>query len=126
MLTNHIGDIRIDRIIEQEFPMFDPADFLPDLTKEMVDPHRHWLEPQCFDPVSGLMTFCMQSYVIRTGTQNILIDTCIGNHKNHPAREHWHQKTDSTYMDALNKAGLTVADIDVVCLLYTSPSPRDA
>ena len=36
MLTNHIGDIRIDRIIEQEFPMFDPADFLPDLTKDCL------------------------------------------------------------------------------------------
>ena len=40
MLCNHIGDIRVDRIIEQEFPMFDPAEFLPQLTKEMVDPHR--------------------------------------------------------------------------------------
>ena len=106
MLTNHIGDIRIDRIIEQEFPMFDPTEFLPELTKEMVDPHRHWLEPKFFDPISGLMTFCMQSYVIRTGTQNILIDTCIGNHKNHPARPSWHLKTDNTYIDALTKAGL--------------------
>ena len=78
MLTNHIGDIRIDRIIEQEFPMFDPADFLPDLTKEMVDPHRHWLEPQCFDPVSGLMTFCMQSYVIDPTGWAIQMDVNIG------------------------------------------------
>ena len=121
MLTNHIGDIRIDRIIEQEFPMFDPAEFLPELTKEMVDPHRSWMEPKCLDPVSGLMTFCMQSYVIRTGTQNVLIDTCIGNHKNHPARPSWHQKTDSTYMNALKAAGLTVNDIDVVMCTHLHP-----
>ena len=121
MLCNHIGDIRVDRIIEQEFPMFDPAEFLPDLTKDMIDPHRSWFEPNCLDPVSGLMTFCMQSYVIRTGKHNILVDTCIGNHKNHPARPPWHQKTDSTYMDALNKAGLTVADIDFVMCTHLHP-----
>ena len=52
MLTNHIGDIRIDRIIEQEFPMFDPAEFLPELTKEMAEataanrsPRQHSSEP---------------------------------------------------------------------------------
>ena len=121
MLMNHIGDIRVDRIIEQEFPMFDPAEFLPELTKEMIDPYRSWLEPKAFDPVSGLMTFCMQSYVIRTGHHNILVDTCIGNHKNHPARPAWHQKTDSTYMDALNKAGLTVDDIDYVMCTHLHP-----
>lgn len=121
MLCNHIGDIRVDRIIEQEFPMFDPAEFLPQLTKEMVDPHRHWFEQMGLDAASGLMTFCMQSYVIRTGKHNILIDTCLGNHKNHPARPAWHQKTDSTYMDALNKAGLTVDDIDFVMCTHLHP-----
>ncbi len=122
MLSSHIGDIRIDRIIEQEFPMFDPAEFLPELTKEMIDPYHSWLEPKAFDPVSGLMTFCMQSYVIRTGHHNILVDTCLGNHKNHPNLSAWHQKTDSTYMDALNKAGLTVDDIDFV--MRTLPASR--
>jgi len=121
MLTQHIGDIRIDRIIEQEVPAFDPSEFLPELTKEMIDPHRHWLEPKGFDPATGLMIFCMQSYVIRTGKHNILVDTCIGNHKNHPNRPHWHQKTDNTYMDALKRSGLTVDDIDFVMCTHLHP-----
>ena len=113
-LFAHIGDIRVDRIIEQEVPAFDPSEFLPDLTQEMLEPHLSWLQPKAFDPKTGLMTFCMQTYLVRTPKHTILVDTCIGNHKNHPNRPHWHQKTDKTYMNALMKAGVNIADIDYV------------
>ena len=32
-LSFAVGDIRIDRILEQNLPGFDPFDFLPTLTK---------------------------------------------------------------------------------------------
>lgn len=121
MLSTHIGDIRIDRIIEQEIPAFDPAEFLPELTPEMIAPHLPWLQPLAFDPATGLMTFCMQTYLVRTPHHTILVDTCIGNHKNHPNRPHWHQKTDATYMHALERAGVSVDDIDFVMCTHLHP-----
>ena len=42
-LTFAVGDFRVDRILEQELPGFDPFEFFPTLTRETLDEHRHWL-----------------------------------------------------------------------------------
>jgi glyoxylase-like metal-dependent hydrolase (beta-lactamase superfamily II) len=55
-----------------------------------------------------------QSYVVRTSHHNILIDTCVGNHKDMPQRPTWHQKTDDNYMQALKAHNLAPKDIDYV------------
>ena len=120
-LTFNVGDMRVDRVIEQELPGFDPFEFFPNLTKEELEEHRAMLEPAALDPESGLLTFAMQSYVVRAGGLTILIDSCIGNDKDRPTRPLWHMKTDTTYMDALKRAGLTVADIDVVMCTHLHP-----
>lgn len=120
-LSFAVGDLRIDRIIEQELPGFDPFQFLPTLTPELLEQNRHWLEPLSLDPATGLFIFPMQSYVIRTGRHTILVDTCVGNHKDRPTRPAWHQKTDTTYMDALARAGLSVEDIDYVMCTHLHP-----
>ncbi len=120
-LTFNVGDMRVDRIIEQELPGFDPFEFFPNLTKEELEEHRAMLEPNALDPKTGLLVFTMQSYVVRAGGLNILIDSCIGNDKNRPTRPLWHMKTDTTYMDALKRAGLTVEDIDVVMCTHLHP-----
>src|SRR5262249_55058060 len=45
---------------------------------------------------------------------NILIDTCVGNHKPRPARPAWHMRTSDQYERNLAATGLTVDDIDYV------------
>jgi hypothetical protein len=100
-LTFNVGEMRVDRVIEQELPGFDPFEFFPNLTKEELEEHRSMLEPNALDPASGLLVFTMQSYVVRVGGLTILIDSCIGNDKDRPTRPLWHMKTDTTYMDAL-------------------------
>jgi len=120
-LTFNVGDMRVDRIIEQEIPGFDPFEFFPNLTKEEFEAQRSMLEPNALDPASGELIFAMQSFVVRAGGKNILIDTCIGNDKDRPTRPNWHMKTDTTYMDALKAAGLTVQDIDFVMCTHLHP-----
>ncbi|MDU6750227.1 MAG: MBL fold metallo-hydrolase, partial [Bradyrhizobium sp.] len=53
------------------------------------------------------------SYVVKTPHHTILIDSCIGNDKPR-ARPVWNMKTDDTYMRALDAAGMSVDDIDIV------------
>ncbi|MEQ8698022.1 MAG: MBL fold metallo-hydrolase [Bauldia litoralis] len=121
-LTFNVGDMRVDRVIEQELPGFDPFEFFPNLTKDELEPHKAMLaKPMALDPVSGLLSFTMQSFVVRAGGLNILIDSCIGNDKDRPTRPLWHMKTDTTYMDALKAAGLGVGDIDVVMCTHLHP-----
>jgi glyoxylase-like metal-dependent hydrolase (beta-lactamase superfamily II) len=108
-----IGDTTIHRIVEQEAPLFEIAQFFPQLTAEMIAPHRHWLEPRYFDP-SGKLVLCIQSYVIVTPHHKILVDACVGNDKERPNRPFWHQMKSDRWQRNLAAAGFAVADFDYV------------
>ena len=120
-LSFAVGDFRVDRILEQNLPFMDPLEFLPTLTRELLEENRHWLEPNALDPATGKLVFPMQSYLVRTGRQIILIDSCVGNHKHRPTRPNWHLKNDTAYMDALAKAGIGVGDVDFVMCTHLHP-----
>ena len=109
-----LGEMTIARVLEFAAPDFPPLDFFPDTVEEDWAPHRAWLQPRAMDPATGNLIFPMQSYLVRTPHHNILIDTCVGNHKERPWRETWHQRSDTTYMDGLARHGLTPDDIDFV------------
>jgi glyoxylase-like metal-dependent hydrolase (beta-lactamase superfamily II) len=109
-----IGDMVIHRIIEMEVGFTPALEFLPGLTPEVLAENRSWMKtPMALDDQDRLV-LCFQSYVVQTGRHNILVDSCVGNDKNRPARPLWHKKTDTAFMDGLKAAGLTVEDIDFV------------
>ena len=108
-----IGDIVIARALEMAMP-FDRRAFFPDVSEEQWAPHLPWLAPNAYDPVTDKLIFPMQSYVVRTSRHTVLIDACVGNHKERPTRPQWHHKTDATYMQALAALGLAPKDIDFV------------
>src|SRR3546814_9779893 len=110
--TFGLGDLTIHRIIEQEEPLLDAHDFLPGLTPEMVAENRFWLEPAALDPATGKLVLCIQSYVVRTPHHTILVDSCVGNHKDRPARPFWHMRSEEHTSRALAAVGLSVEDID--------------
>ena len=109
-----LGDITIQRIIEEETPLFDPLTFLPNLTKEVLEENRAWLEPTAIDPVTGKLILAIQSWVVRTKHHTILVDTCVGNDKDRPNHPFWNRLRGDAYMRGLAALGLTVDDIDIV------------
>jgi len=111
-----IGGVTIARAVEMIMP-FDPATFFPETTAEDWAPHKSWLEPDAMDPATGALLFPVQSYLLRTAHHTILVDACVGNHKDRPNRPLWHQKTDDAYLRAL--AALEVAPEDVDYVLCT-------
>jgi glyoxylase-like metal-dependent hydrolase (beta-lactamase superfamily II) len=113
--TFQVGDMTIHRIIEQEDPLFDPLTFFPTLTPETLAEHRDWLTRMGgLDAATGKLVLCIQSYVVRTPHHTILIDSCVGNDKDRPARPFWHRKTDDRWMRGLAATGLGLGDIDYV------------
>jgi len=108
-----VGDMTIHRIVEKEYGFEGIAQFLPGLTPELLAQNRSWLEPAALDPKTDHAIFCFQSYVVRTPHHTVLIDSCIGNDKTSRYPD-WHRKTDPTWMNALNAAGLGVENIDYV------------
>jgi glyoxylase-like metal-dependent hydrolase (beta-lactamase superfamily II) len=113
-LSFNVGDLTVHRVIEQETTFLPALDMLPQLTPELLAENRNWLrEAGALDDQDTLI-LCFQSYIVRTPHHTILIDSCIGNDKQRPARPKWHMKTDDTYMRGLAAAGVSVADIDFV------------
>jgi glyoxylase-like metal-dependent hydrolase (beta-lactamase superfamily II) len=108
-----IGDFAISRIADFSGPAFDPAEFFPDFDPEVVRANADLLGPRLIDPASGKLVFSFHSFVVKTGRHNILIDACIGNDKERPARPQWHRMR-TPYLDDLAGCGLGVQDIDFV------------
>jgi glyoxylase-like metal-dependent hydrolase (beta-lactamase superfamily II) len=109
-----LKDMTLYPVVEQQGPFFDPMEFFPTLTKEVLEEDRSWLEPTFIEPASGRLVLCVQSFVIKTPRHNILIDSCVGNHKPRPARPFWNMMNSDRFEKGLAAAGLTVNDIDYV------------
>jgi glyoxylase-like metal-dependent hydrolase (beta-lactamase superfamily II) len=109
-----LGEISIERVVEQQTPIFDPLEFFPTLSKELLEENRSWLQPTFLDPATGKLVLCFQSYIVRTPHHNIMIDTCIGNHKPRPQRPMWNMLNSDRYEKGLAATGLTFDDIDYV------------
>ncbi len=109
-----VDDMTIHRIVEQEQGFTPVLEFLPGLSRELLDENRPWMEPAALDPATDKLVLCFQSYVVQTPHHTVLVDSCIGNDKIRPTREAWNKKTDDHYMHALAAAGVSVDDIDCV------------
>jgi hypothetical protein len=121
METQALGDIRIDRIVEFETPIFSPIYFFDEATPEALAPHRHWLEPRALDPGTGNFVMPVQSYLVRTRHHTILIDTCIGCRKSSDRVDEWGGLTDESWLTKLTVAEVQPEAVDYVfCTTFTS------
>jgi glyoxylase-like metal-dependent hydrolase (beta-lactamase superfamily II) len=108
-----IGDVELTRVLEFEGPFEDPATLHPGATPELVDQHRHWMEPRILDRKTGRLFFTFHSVIIRTKRHLILVDTCSGNGKERPHKKRYHQN-EWPYLENLSKAGFRPEEIDFV------------
>ena len=114
MTDLQIGEIRIDRIVEMTIAFDFITKFFPNATKEQVAACKPELEYQAICPVTGKINLVIQSYLVRTPRQTILIDTCVGCNKNLPDYSFWHQRKKTNWLDKLNEKGVSVNDVDIV------------
>ncbi len=108
-----VGNITVHQIVEQEGPFFDILQFFPTLTKQLLEENRAWMQPTFMSPQDQIV-LCVQSYLVQTPHHNILIDTCVGNHKPRPARPFWNMLNSDRYAKGLAGTGLGVGEIDFV------------
>ena len=111
-----LGDITIHRVVEQEGPFFKPLEFFPTLTPELLDENRGWMTDGGYlDRQSGGLMLCIQSYLVQTPHHNILIDSCVGNHKPLPTRlSFWNMMNSDRFEKSLAGTGVSVDQIDYV------------
>jgi glyoxylase-like metal-dependent hydrolase (beta-lactamase superfamily II) len=83
-----------------------------DLTR--LTGEEHWLCPDHLDATMDNVLLGMKSWLIRLDGQVILIDTCIGQHKDRPRHPAWHRRTSDRLLRELSVAGHTAQDVDLV------------
>ncbi|MBV8889882.1 MAG: MBL fold metallo-hydrolase [Alphaproteobacteria bacterium] len=113
MQPTRLGEFEISRIADFAGPSFDPGEFFPDFDPEVVRANADLLGPSLIDPASGKLVFSFHSFVVKTPRHTILIDACIGNDKERPARPQWHHLR-SPYLADLAAAGVTPEQVDYV------------
>jgi glyoxylase-like metal-dependent hydrolase (beta-lactamase superfamily II) len=108
--TFTIGALRVDRVEEFGVPAL-PADFfLVGLPEDAVTRSLDWLAPVHADE-SGMLKTSDHTWVVRTGRDTILIDTCWGNDKDRPS---FGDRLSTSWLDDLEALGVRRDDVDVV------------
>ena len=109
-----VGEIRIERLVEMEFPFLTPMEAYLDAAADAVEALRERFEPWALCPTSGKMILAVQSYLVRTSRHTVLIDTCVGCDKSNSFLPAWHMRTDRAWLEALAAAGVAPEAIDFV------------
>ena len=113
MTTVTIGQASITRIEEMYTAGWDAPAFFPDWQPQAVEKHLSWMVPHHFDPAKNSLKLSIHSWLLRIGRRTVLIDTCIGNHKERPSRPEWH-RMETRYLARLAEAGIRPEEIDMV------------
>jgi glyoxylase-like metal-dependent hydrolase (beta-lactamase superfamily II) len=109
----HLGDVRVTRIEELVTPLFDPKFWFGDYDRAAFDAERDTLPAGFFDPATPMMIASIHSWVLRVNGKVILLDTCVGNHKNRASFPAY-DMLDQPYLPRLKAAGVSPEDVDMV------------
>ena len=108
-----IGEVEIWRILEINGPFRTPEHLFPndgEEAREMIA--RHAPQQLCAD--TGKLILPIQGFLLRTPDRLVLVDSCVGNHKNNPGHSDWHMRSSDRFMAALRAAGAEPGDVDFV------------
>ena len=113
MSTIELGDVTITRVVEWEGLFSTVADMFPEGDAAWWEANRDWIAPDHWDPETGGMRGCLQTWVVRSEGRTILIDTGAGDGKERPYIPIFgHLHTD--FLANLAAAGVKPEDVDVV------------
>jgi len=108
-----LGEVRITRIEDNLGPALEAKVMFPAFRDEIWEAERHWLAPTYFTPDGVRLRTSIHSWLVRTGSHTVLIDSCIGNGKDRPHSPHFHRR-DVPWLERLRAAGAAPEQIDFV------------
>ena len=113
MRPQQFGNVSVQKVAELDRLALDPVWLIGNATPEGIAEERHWLGDELVEPGTEKLLTSVHSYVVRTPSRTILVDTCCGNGRQRGAESPFHDlRTD--YLENLRAAGLCPEDIDIV------------
>lgn len=111
--TIEIGAVSVTRVMEWEGLFAPGTQLIPDSDDEFWKAEQDRLAPDHFDPETGLIRACLQTFVLRSEGRTILVDTGAGDGKERPYIPVFgHLETG--FLGRLAEAGVQPEDVDVV------------
>jgi glyoxylase-like metal-dependent hydrolase (beta-lactamase superfamily II) len=108
------GGTTISRVVDLD-PFAIPIGIIfPDAAVDRINPAAQMLAGVHFDFAAGKVLLAVQSHLVRFAGKTILIDTCVGEHKQRPLRPDWNLRTDTRYLANLAAAGCVPEQVDIV------------
>ena len=113
MRTLKRGDVTVQRVVDVERLVVAADEFLTGASREGVRAEQSWLGPDFIDPDTQQLIWSVQSFLVRTPRQTILVDTCCGNGRDRGEGNRFHQ-LNTPYLDNLAAAGVRPEEVDIV------------
>ncbi len=105
-----IGEVIVTKIVELEMGGGDHT-LMPQAAPEAIL-RIPWLQPHFADS-HGKLRLAIQSFVVQTPAYRIIIDTCVGNDKQHRRVQAWNNRN-GPYLADLHDAGFPPDSIDMI------------
>lgn len=109
-----IGGIEVAAIVDDDDFQLPLGTLLPGVDVAALEAERHWLEPEFVELDRNRLRFAVQSFVLRLDGRTVIIDTCIGEHKDRTAIPAWHRRSGSGWLARLAAAGVAPEAVDLV------------
>jgi len=109
-----IGNIEVHRI--EETIVFSPTTVFPDFRREDLIANLGWLVPNYYDSPRDMFPASIHSWLLKTSTHTILVDTCTGNSK--PRLSAHFNMLNTPWLERLEDAGVKPEDVDLVVLTH--------
>ena len=107
-----IGDVTVQRVDELVLPT-SVRWLLPDATREETARCSEWLQPH-FQNADGFLLQSIHTFVVKTPTAVMLVDTGVGNGKDRPGGIPQFHHLDTPYLERLAALGVTPEGVDFV------------
>lgn len=112
MAVRAIGNATIEKVEEICGPGFKPARMFPKFDQDAFDAQKGWMVPEHVQEGSDRLIGSVHTWVVKTGRHTILIDTCLGNHKDRH-NPGWN-KLNTPFLERLEACGCHPDSVDFV------------
>ncbi len=115
MWSTRIGAMQVQRVEEMLTPGFLPSFLFPDYDPAVLVEHPELAAPEFFHAATGRLMSSMQTWLLRTGDQVVIVDTGCGNDKirTNEAFSRFHQ-LQLPYLERLAACGVRPEDVTMV------------
>lgn len=107
-----IGNATIEKVEEIGGPGFPAQRMFPQFNQQAFDAQKGWMQPEHVAGDGDRLVMSIHTWIVRTPRHTILIDTCLGNHKQR-ANPGWNN-LDTPFLARLKACGCAPESVDFV------------